>query len=375
MNQNKYFVFLCASRDFHAIDWLRSFEKNFPEFKYIIICDSINAEGEKSLINENDKIDKLFIIDKFLFKSKNKFANLFRNTLKIFLTPIQLIYLYKKLKKYKNPIIFANGAYFIFLASILKIKFVANPVGSEVLIRPFKSSLYKLFLYNSLKKASLITVDSYKMQSVLKDLFNLKSVVIQNGIDIDKINDFKNSVNQKNINNVRNKYTSIRAFTPLYNIKNIILARNNSLYKNRKLDFIYPFFDLSYKNHCYKLLNSEDNDLGRLEDFDYFQQLYNSRIVFSIPSSDASPKSVYESIFLGCAVVVKNLEYLEMLPKTMRERILEVDIENKNWFNEAIKKSENILKNDFIPDDDSIDFVNRDFSVSKLFILINKVYA
>lgn len=375
MNQNKYFVFLCASRDFHAIDWLRSFEKNFPEFKYIIICDSINAEGEKSLINENDKIDKLFIIDKFLFKSKNKFANLFRNTLKIFLTPIQLIYLYKKLKKYKNPIIFANGAYFIFLASILKIKFVANPVGSEVLIRPFKSSLYKLFLYNSLKKASLITVDSYKMQSVLKDLFNLKSVVIQNGIDINKINDFKNSVNQKNINNVRNKYTSIRAFTPLYNIKNIISARNNSLYKNKKLDFIYPFFDLSYKNHCFKLLNSEDNDLGRLEDFDYFQQLYNSRIVFSIPSSDASPKSVYESIFLGCAVVVKNLEYLEMLPRTMRERILEVDIENQNWFNEAIEKSEIILKKDFIPDDDSIDFVNRDFSVSKLFILINKVYA
>jgi hypothetical protein len=375
MNQDKYFVFLCATRDFHAIDWLRSFEKNFPEYKYIIICDSISAEGEKSLVNENDKIEKLFIIDKFLFKSKSKFSNLFRNTLKLILIPIQLFYVYKILKKYKNPIIFAHGAYFIFLATISKIKFVANPVGSEVLVRPFKSSLYKQFLYFSLKKASLITVDSYKMQSILKNLFNLKSVVIQNGIDIDKIYNFKNSVNQKNINKVRNKYTSIRAITPLYNIKNIISARNNSLYKNKKLDFIYPFFDLPYKNHCFKLLDSEDNDLGRLKDFDYFQQLYNSRIVFSIPSSDASPKSVYESIFLGCVLVVKNLEYLEMLPKTMKERIVEVDIKNQNWFNEAIEKSEIILKKDFIPDDNSIEFVNRDISVSKLFILINKVYA
>ncbi len=374
MNQNKHFIFLCGLRDFHAIDWLRSFEKNCPDYQYVIICDTIEAEGEKSLVHKNDLVDKLIIIDKLLFKSKNKFSNLFRNALKLILTPIQVFLLYSKIKKYNNAIVFANGAYFIFLASILNIKFVANPIGSEILIRPFKSVLYKLFLKYSLRKASLITLDSYKMQSVLKELFNLDSVVIQNGIDLTKILNFKNIFSQEKKYNLRSQYTSVRALTPLYNIDKIILARNCSKYNNINIDFIYPFYDQKYKNKWFKLFTIGDRDLGRLDDVNYYRQLSVSKVVFSIPSSDASPKSVYESIFLGCVVVVKNLDYLKMLPKLMRDRIVTVDFDNINWFDNAIIKAEIILKEDFIPDKESLNFVNRDISVLKLLKLINKVY-
>jgi hypothetical protein len=374
MKSNKHnFIFLCGLRDFHAIDWLRSFEKNCPDYRYVVICDSIEAEGEKSLICEHDLVEKLLIIDKFLFKSKNKFSNLYRNALKFILTPIQLFILYFKIKKYNNPIVFANGAYFVFLASILNIKFVANPIGSEVLIRPFESAFYKFFLKRSLQKASLITLDSYKMQSVLKELFNLDSVVIQNGIDLSRILSFKNTVSQDKINNIRSQYTSVRAITPLYNIDKI-LGRNSSIYRDLKIDFIYPFFDLKFKNRWFKLLSIGDSDLGRLEDVMYYRQLCISKVVFSVPSSDASPKSVYESIFLGCVVVVKKLEYLEILPMAMRVRIVVVDLDNDNWFDEAIIKADIILKDDFIPDDESLDFINRDVSVKKLFNLISEVY-
>lgn len=373
--KNKNFIFLCGLRDFHAIDWLRSFEKNCPDFRYVIICDTIEAEGEKSLIRKHDLVERLIIIDKLLFKSKNKFSNLFRNGLKLILTPIQLFLLYSKIKKYNNPVVFANGAYFVFLASILNIKFVANPIGSEILIRPFKSVLYKFFLKQSLRKASLITLDSHKMQSVLKELFNLDSVVIQNGIDLSKILNFKNAVSQDENYNLRSQYTSVRAITALYNIDKIILARNSSIYKNLKIDFIYPFYDLKYKNRWFKLFSIGDSDLGRLDDVMYYRQLSISKVVFSVPSSDASPKSVYESIFLGCVVVVKKLDYLEMLPKLMRARIVVVDFDNVNWFEDAIIKAEIILKEDFNPDDESLDFVNRDISVLKLFKLINKVYV
>jgi hypothetical protein len=368
------FIFLCGLRDFHAMDWLRSFEKNYPHCRYVIICDSIEAEGEKSLIDNHDLVEKLIIIDRLLFKSKNKFSNLFRNIIKLVLTPIQLLILYFKVKKYNNPVVFANGAYFVFLLSFLNIKFIANPIGSEILIRPFESRLYKYFLKRSLQKSSLITLDSYKMQSVLKELFNLDSVVIQNGIDLSKILIFKNIVSQDKKYNLRSQYTSIRAITPLYNIDKIILARNSSIYKNLKIDFIYPFFDLKFKNKWFKILSIGDSDLGRLEDVMYYKQLSISRVVFSVPSSDASPKSVYESIFLGCVVVVKKLEFLEMLPKAMRDRIVVVDFDNFNWFEDAIMKAEIILKEDFIPDDESLEFVNRDISVFKLFKLINKVY-
>ena len=374
MKNNSNFIFLCGLRDFHAIDWLRSFEKNCPDYRYVIICDSIEAEGEKSLISKYDLVEKLIIIDKFLFKSKNKFSNLFRNALKLVLTPIQLLILYLKLKKYDNPIVFANGAYFVFLASFLNIKFVANPIGSEILIRPFESALYKYFLKRSLQKASLISLDSYKMKSVLKELFSLDAVVIQNGIDLSKILSFKNTVSQDKKNYLRSQYTSVRAITPLYNIDKIILARNSSIYKFLKIDFIYPFFDLKFKNRWFKLFSIGDSDLGRLEGDMYYRQLSISKVVFSVPSSDASPKSVYESIFLGSVVVVKKLEYLEMLPKAMRDRIVVVDFDNVNWFEDAIIRAEIILKDDFIADDESLDFVNRDISVLKLFKLINKVY-
>ena len=214
--KSNYFVFLCGLRDFHAIDWLRSFEKNCPDYQYVIICDSIEAEGEKSLISKHDLVDKLIIIDRFLFKSKSKYSNLLRNGLKFILIPIQLILIYLKLKKYNNPVVFANGAYFIFLASMLKIKFVANPIGSEVLIRPYKSVFYKFFLKKSLLNASLVTLDSYKMQLVLNELFNFDSVVIQNGIDLSKILHFKNSVSQDINYILKDQYTSVRAITPLY---------------------------------------------------------------------------------------------------------------------------------------------------------------
>ncbi len=237
MKNYNNFVFLCGLRDFHAIDWLRSFEKNFPNFQYVIICDTIEAEGEKSLVSKHDIVEKLIIIDKLLFKSKNKFANLFRNSIKLIFFPIQVILLYIKLKKYTNPVIFANGAYFIFLASILNFKFVANPVGSEILIRPFNSVFYRYFLKRSLKKASLITLDSYKMQGVVKELFGLDSEVIQNGIDVSKILNFKILFSQSNKINLRNHYTSVRGVTPLYNIYKIILSRNSSIYKNRQLIF------------------------------------------------------------------------------------------------------------------------------------------
>lgn len=372
--KNKNFIFLCGLRDFHAIDWLRAFEKNYPDYEYVIICDTIEAEGEKSLVLKHDLVERLIIIDKFLFKSKNKLSNLFRNSLKLIITPIQLFLLKSKIKKYDNPVVFANGAYFIFLASILNIKFVANPIGSEILIRPFRSVLYKFFLKQSLRKAALITLDSYKMQSVLKELFNLDSVVIQNGIDLSKIFNFRDADSQDNKYIIKNKYTSVRAITPLYNIDKIILARNRSKYKNLKIDFIYPFFDLKYKYSCFVHFLIGDRDLGRLDDEVYYRQLSQSKVVFSIPSSDASPKSVYESIFLGCVVVVNNLDYLEMLPKLMRARMVVVDLDNANWFEDAIVKADIILQKDFIADNESLEFVNRDISVSKLFNFINEIY-
>ena len=42
----------------------------------------------------------------------------------------------------------------------------------------------------------------------------------------------------------------------------------------------------------------------------------------SIPSSDSSPRSVYESVFLGCKLFLTKLDCLNWLPKDLQSKFL-----------------------------------------------------
>ena len=166
----KKLVFLCGARDFHAMDWYKSAKILLKDVDVIILTDLIEAEGYKKLITPEDKVVNLFILDKFLFRKQSKVAHIWRNILKIILFPYQVILIKKFSKKNPNAIYHAHSMYYLFLGWAAKIPYIGTPQGSDILIKPYKSFLYKYFAIKSLKLAKAVTVDSLKMQSKINEL-------------------------------------------------------------------------------------------------------------------------------------------------------------------------------------------------------------
>ena len=94
-------LILGGARDFHAIDWYRNVKNIDTNDNVLFLTDTISSEGLSYKFNSDDKIDNLFIVDKFLLKKNNKYADFWRNVFKILVVPIQVLLLlrYCKIKR------------------------------------------------------------------------------------------------------------------------------------------------------------------------------------------------------------------------------------------------------------------------------------
>lgn len=364
-NMSKKVVFLCGARDYHAIDWYRSSLELMPNKDICILTDLIDGEGVKKLINSTDQVYKLIIIDKFLFKRQSKIGNIWRNIVKLLVFPIQIILLKRFSKRNPNAIYHAHSMYYLFLGWAAKIDFIGTPQGSDVLVKPFKSKAYKYFAIKSLKAAKAVTVDSENMKNRVMELAQVDSHIIQNGIDIHSIIDFL--MNKSVKDDVRDKMVSMRGITPLYRIRELIQNRNsNEKNESFPLTFIYPFVDNQYKNEVFKDVKSYDTDLGRVDRFKMYVLFTQSKIAFSIPVSDSSPRSVYEAIFCGSAVAIAYNPYYEILPQCMKSRIIIIDLDDPNWFKKSISEAKKIEKTPFMPSEEALDLFDQRKSLQKM---------
>ena len=90
--------------------------------------------------------------------------------------------------------------------------------------------------------------------------------------------------------------------------------------------------------------------LPRLSNDSFLKCLFNSKIVCSIPKSDSSPISVYESIALGCRPFVTQLACFDWLPSRMKLRFIfstsnsEIDAKKILTNLENYKEFENLNK-------------------------------
>ena len=343
----KNIVYLCGARDFHAMDWYRSTQRNLEGsgINLLLLTDLIEGEGYKKLITSKDNLHKLVILDNFLFKYESKYGNYWRNLIKLVVFPIQIISIFKFNQKFPQSIYHAHSMYYIWLAWAARLEYVATPQGSDILVKPYKSKLYCFFSKLALKSAKNITVDSNLMAKGVFNISGIFPVVIQNGIDLTSLFKYCRVEKPK-----RDRILSIRGFTNLYCLEEILVSRNNSdQYFNYPISFIYPFVDSTYKHSVLSFFKDIDMDIGRLEKESMYELLQNSFLVVSIPISDSSPRSVYESIFCGCAVAIRYNPFYDDLPECMKSRIILIDFNNKNWFNDAVKTASFIVKNDFVP--------------------------
>jgi hypothetical protein len=364
---NKKIAFLCGARDFHAMDWYHSALELMPFADISLVTDLISGEGFKKIITEKDKVHKLIILDPFLFRNQSSLGDKWRNLLKLILLPIQVILLKHFAKKNPNTIFYAHSMYYLVLARAANVNYVGTPQGSDILVKPFKSKFYKIFAIYGLKKAKNITVDSKNMQKGVKILVNRFAHIIQNGIDITSIKEFNTIIENKPIiNQERSGILSIRGFTKLYRIKEIIEARNLKN-KNQKISFIYPFYDNIYKTQCLSILDQKlDIDKGRVDRKKMYELFLKCELVVSIPVSDSSPRSVYEAIFCGVPVAITYNSYFDLLPSCMQARIIIVDLNNVNWLFDAILKSIQINQTKYIPSDAAIELFDQKESFKKI---------
>lgn len=353
-------VFLGPARCYHSMDWYRSCQE-VCSVSPIYITDCYSGDGLEYCARPKDKIVDLFIIDKFLGKVNSRYADRWRNFVKLLAIPIQVIALRRAIGKIPNAFIFTHTVYYGFIASFAGVKYSSTPQGSEVLVRPYRSFLYRMFLRRSVQKAKFVTVDSKLMADKLQEITSVNAMIIQNGISINQCL----QRNDESVHRGRTRIISIRGIAELYQIHEILAARNRSS-PSIKLDFCSPIQEAVYFDKLKPLLSKQDVVLGRLDRDKLYNVLSESFCVISIPLSDSSPRSVYEAIFCGCAVVVVHNQYIDSLPKCMRERIIVVDLNDPGWFLKAIEESRKIVLRKYSPSVEAVENFDQNESMKSV---------
>jgi len=358
-------IFLADGRDFHAIDWYKATTKICSDREVYIATDILKAEGREVLLNKSDNIICMQLIDKWLLRKQSTFGNYWRNFVKVLFLPLQVASLKKIAKQYPDAIFHAHTMYYLFIAWQAGIEYIGSPQGAEILIRPYCSKLYHYFAKKSLKRAKFLIVDSENLKQGIRNIANRDADVMQYGIDVTAIQQ------EADHSTLRNGIVSIRAWYPLYRIAQIIQERNNHL-THIPLLFFFPFSEMGYVKNIMGLVKPMDTILGRLpQKKDIYTLLAKTELVISIPESDSSPRSVYESIFCGCAVVVTYNPWIDSLPECMRARIIIIDIHKPGWIAYAIKISKEILKTKYIPSEEAYEMFDQERSMKKV---ANKYY-
>ena len=359
----KKLVFLCGARDFHAMDWYKSSLELVKDTKISIVTDLIAGENFSKIVSEKDDVHKLLILDPFLFKNQSSLGDKWRNILKLCVLPIQVILLRIYAKKNPGTIYHAHAMYYLVLARAAGLNYIGTPQGSDILVKPYRSSFFKKFAKYGMLGAKNITVDSIEMQKGVSNLTGQNAILIQNGIDINEIN--KTLKTFREMSYERELILSIRGFTELYRIKDILVNRNKTL-PNEKLTFIYPFYDDIYKLECSKHIQNQDVDLGRVNRETMYELLLKTILVISIPQSDSSPRSVYEAIFCGCIVAIEYNTYYELLPDCMKKRIIIVDLKKENWLQDSLTSAKKMISEEYTPSKMALENFDQRKSFKKL---------
>lgn len=346
MDKDVVLVFLCGARDYHAMDWYRSAQKLFPNKAIVLLTDLIGGEKFKNLLNDKDIVHKLIKLDNFLFRSPSRLGDVWRNILKLLVMPLQILLVKRFHSSHPGAVFHAHSMYYLWLAWGAGVKYVGTPQGSDILVKPHRSRIYRFLSVRALKAAYAVTVDSEAMAEGVRRLANVDCKIIQNGVDVETISAIVN----ENAENARSKIVSMRGMSPLYRIDEILRARNRAKVQSETgIDLIYPFFDDAYKSTVAKLLKPHDTDWGRLARNEMYRLFRQATLVISIPSSDSSPRSVYEAIFCGAAVAITHNRYYDALPSCMKARVIMVDLNDDDWFGDAMTKAHHIVSSVYVP--------------------------
>jgi hypothetical protein len=352
----KEIFFVGNARCYHTMDWFRTTRRICPDRRVALITDLVDSEGHKVIIEGGDDVRRLVVIDRFLFRHQSRLGDKWRNLVKLAFIPVQALQLRRFAMAHPGAVFHSHTMYYMCLCALAGIRYIGTPQGSEVLVRPNRSRLYRMFARHALGSAATVTVDSTAMQEGVRRIAGRPAVLVQNGIDVVQfLRPPEAAVEKSGI-------LSIRGFTDLYRIDEIVSARNSSR-NPRSITFIYPFWDDTYRAATLSHLRERDVDLGRIEKEAMLRVIHAAELVVSIPRSDSSPRSVYEAIFAGAPVAAVHAAWVDLLPDCMRSRLILVDNVRKEWLDDALERAVEISKQPYVPSDRALELFSQDASI------------
>lgn len=365
-------VFLCGARDFHAMDWYRRAEELLTDRRVCILTDLIAGEGFRKIVTDGDPVHRLLIIDSLLLPRQSRIGNAWRNLVKLAVFPLQVLLVKRFAKRNPGAIYYAHAMYYLWLGKAAGVRFVGRPQGSDILVKPYRSRLFRHFAVQSMAAAKAVIVDSDKMRDAIAGFDPRINVhVIRNGIDLEGIERAIAGVRSSGA--PRDTVLSLRGLTPLYRIEELLRARNDSArYRDTPLTFIYPFYEQAYTADAARLMKPGDADLGSLGKEKMYELLARTRLVVSIPSSDSSPRSVYEAVFCGCAVAISHHPYYDALPGCMKSRIVLVDPARPGWLDKAMDEALKIAATPYAPSAEALGIFHQNRAFREMQALIDE---
>lgn len=222
---------------------------------------------------------------------------------------VKLLGKYFKLKKLVNKIKpkFLNAHYissYGVLASLVKnssFKLIQSAWGTDILVTPFESLVKRKIATFALKKAELITSDSYFMSDKIKELvhesniltfpFGLSSIYVNTNYKKDKNLIFSNRILAKNYN--INKV--LEWFSILDNKMKLIIANDGDI--KEELQEYVKRNDLFNRVKFVGFLSKSEQE-----------EIYKkAKYYISIPTSDSTSASLLEAMSFGCIPIVSNI--------------------------------------------------------------------
>ena len=246
-----------------------------------------------------------------MFISKYISYELSQRIWRILSLPFNCAYLFFRLFTSRSRVIHCHGLFSLviaFLAFLPLSRIVFTPQGSDLLVLPLKFFLVRYFLSCVLPKLAAVTADS---KLILDSCLNYSSIEpaklykIQNGIDFKMLSAIPIP------KFIKYDICWPRGLSALYRFDYfVLLLKELSSASTRPLNIciIGAFGSSHCIDNLLKLPNLHVVFLPRLSHADFCNTLSESTLIISIPISDSSPRTVYESIFL------KRFLFLSPLP-------------------------------------------------------------
>ncbi len=289
--QTKYLLFGDGNSP-HTLKWVKELIKHFDV--YMISSTQFSESLAKILPDEKRKS---------LHVTVNSEGNTVEYLKKIFT-------LNKLIKAIKPDIV---NAHYIsshgFLIALIKqfgyskFKFVASAWGTDVLVFPFRNTVFFNIMKFVLSKADYITSDSNYMSKVIQKIKNKPVMTFTFGLgEMPKVNEYEKD---------DKLYFSNRALSPNYNIDEVLKAFKTISIEDSEARLIVSN-DGENKPMLKELvielgLDKKVEFVGFLSSDEQAKVYAQSSFYFSLPSSDSTSVSLLEALAYGCIPILSDI--------------------------------------------------------------------